>query len=304
MNPLQELFVALGIFSIGFCVSWVITARRREREKGLPNGVQLIIGAVTNFFDALGIGSFAPTTSAFKLTKTVADEEIPGTLNIGHAIPTFLSAFIYMQAVDVDPVTLVALIGASVVGAWFGAGIVSSWPRRNVQLGMGLALLVAACLFTMKQLKMFPAGGTAIALSGSTLAIGFIGNVALGALMTLGIGLYAPCMIMVALLGMDPKAAFPIMMGSCAFLQAVGSVPFMTSDRYNLRAALGLTIGGVPGVLVATYIVKELSVDQVRVGVIFIVLYTAVSMLMSAMRERGQGGAASEALVPDDSLVV
>jgi uncharacterized membrane protein YfcA len=278
------LLIALGIFSLGFCVAWVVTALRRSRDKGLPTPLQLAIGAVTNFFDTLGIGSFAPTTSAFKLTRSVADEEIPGTLNIGHAIPTFLSAFIYMESVQVDPTTLVALIAASVLGAWLGAGLVASWPRQKVQLGMGVALLVAACLFTMKQLKLFPTGGEAIALHGAVLAAGFVGNMVLGALMTLGIGLYAPCMIMVALLGMNPKAAFPIMMGSCAFLQSVGSVPFMTRDRYDLRAALGLTIGGVPGVLVATYIVKELSVDTVRIGVICIVLYTAVSMLASARR--------------------
>lgn len=297
MDPKQALLIALGVFSLGFCVTWVVTAGRRTRDKGAPTPLQLGIGAITNFFDTLGIGSFAPTTSAYKLTRSVTDEEIPGTLNIGHAIPTFLSAFIYMQAVDVDPTTLVALIGASVVGAWFGAGIVSSWSRRNVQVGMGVALLVAACLFTMKHFKLFPEGGDVLGLSGLSLIYGFLGNLLLGALMTLGIGLYAPCMIMVCLLGMNPKSAFPIMMGSCAFLQAVGSIPFMTSDRYDMRAALGLTIGGVPGVLVATYIIKELSVDTVRLGVIVIVLYTAISMLRSAQREAA-GAVVTEAIEP------
>ena len=44
--------------------------------------------------------------------------------------------------------------------------------------------------------------------SGFKMAIGLGGNFVLGALMMLGIGLYAPCMILVYLLGMNPLAAF------------------------------------------------------------------------------------------------
>ena len=84
----------------------------------------------------------------------------------------------------------------------------------------------------------------------------------LGALMTLGIGMYGPCMILISLLGMNPKAAFPIMMGSCAFLMPVGSARFIREKRYNLKSALGLTIGGIPGVLIAAYIVREMSLGH------------------------------------------
>ena len=95
-------------------------------------------------------------------------------------------------------------------------------------------------------------------------SIAIAGNFLLGALMTLGIGLYAPCMILVSLLGMNPTAAFPIMMGSCAFLMPVGSLRFIRERGYSLRNALGLAIGGLPGVLVAAYIVKSLNLDIVR----------------------------------------
>jgi uncharacterized membrane protein YfcA len=104
--------------------------------------------------------------------------------------------------------------------------------------------------------------------------------------MTLGIGLYAPCMILISLLGMNPTTAFPIMMGSCAFLMPVGSLRFIRERSYSLRAALGLAIGGVPGVLVAAYIVKSLPLATVRWLVIAVVLYTAISMLISASNER------------------
>jgi uncharacterized membrane protein YfcA len=277
------LIIALAIVAAGFMVVWIQTARAWTRGgENRPDLFRLGVGAVTNFFDTLGIGSFATTTSIFKLRGTVRDEDIPGTLNIGHTLPTFAEAFIYMTFVDVDSKTLVALILASVVGAWFGAGVVSRWPRRKVQVGMGAALIAAAALMVCKQSGWFPGGGDLLALSTPALVVGIVGNLVLGALMTLGIGLYAPCMIMVSLLGMNPKAAFPIMMGSCAFLMPAGSLRFMRYERYDLRAALGLSIGGVPAVLVAAYLVKELPLDVVRVLVVGIVLYTAVSMLRSA----------------------
>ena len=142
-----------------------------------------------------------------------------------------MQAFIFIAIVKVEMTTLTALIAASVAGAWLGAGLVASWPRRRVQLGMGLALLAAASFFAMTNLNVFPAGGNALGLRSPLLWVGIAGNFMLGALMTLGIGLYAPCMILIALLGMNPQAAFPIMMGSCAFLMPVGGLRFIAQGQ-------------------------------------------------------------------------
>ena len=109
--------------------------------------------------------------------------------------------------------------------------------------------------------------------------------------MTLGIGLYAPCMILISILGMNPRAAFPIMMGSCAVLMSVSSAPFIRSERYNRKAALGLTVGGIPGVLLAAFVVKSLPLSAVRWLVVAVVIYTASMMLRSALQERRAGAA-------------
>jgi uncharacterized membrane protein YfcA len=272
------------------------SARTLATDVRVPTALQIGLGAVTNFFDALGVGSFATTTAVFRLRRMVPDRIIPGTLNAGHAVPTIAQAFIYTSLIEVDAVTLFSMIGASVIGAWLGAGVVARWSRRNVQIGMGLALLGAAALMLMTQLNLFPAGGATIGVRGVRLAIGIGGNFMLGALMTLGIGLYAPCMILVSLLGMNPKAAFPIMMGSCAFLMPVGSLRFIREKSYSLRDALGLTLGGVPGVLLAAYIVKELPLYAVRWLVVIVVVYTAIMMLLSAAREPAGGLVEREAL--------
>jgi uncharacterized membrane protein YfcA len=151
---------------------------------------------------------------------------------------------------------------------------------------MGIALFGAATIMLLQLLGAVPGGGAALALSGVKLVLAFAGNFILGALMTLGIGLYAPCMIMISLLGMNPTAAFPIMMGSCAFLMPVGSLQFVRNNRYHLRAALGLALGGPLAVLIAAFIVKSLPLLYVRWMVVVIVIYTASTMLRTAARER------------------
>lgn len=280
------LFVALGILSVVYVARWVVHVRRAGPIARPPNPIESGIGFVTNFFDTLGIGSFAPTTAAFKLGKVVSDEEIPGTLNVGHTPPVIAQAFIFITLVQVDPLTLAAWIGASVLGAWLGAGVVARLPRRRVQIGMGIALLLAAGFFLMAIYELFPLGGDARGLSGVRLAIASSGSFALGALMTIGIGNYAPSMVMVSLLGMNPTTAFPIMMGSAAFLMPVASLRFLSANRYSLSAALGLALGGVPAVLIAAFIVKTLPLQAMRWLVVLVVLYTAAMMLRSAWSER------------------
>jgi uncharacterized membrane protein YfcA len=282
MNPITGLMTALGALTGIYLVAW-------SRAVGGPGLIHIAIGAVTNFFDALGIGSFATTTTMFRLGRLVPDRVIPGTLNAGHTLPTVAQAFIFIAVIPVDVLTLVAMIAAAVLGAWLGAGVVARWPKRKVQIGMGAALLAFAAFALMRQLSLFPPGADEIGVRGVKLAVAIGGNFMLGALMTLGIGLYAPCMILVSLLGMSERTAFPIMMGSCAFLMPVGSLRFIKATSYDLRAALGLAIGGIPGSLVAGLIVKSLTLDMVRWLVIVVVLYTAVTMLISAMTEKQTG---------------
>jgi len=249
-----------------------------------PKPFDLAVGFVTNFFDTLGIGNFAPTTAALKFTRRIPDEDIPGTLNVVHALPVLTEALIFIAAIVVDPRLLIAMIVASILGAWLGAGVVARMPRRAIQVGMGSALAIAAVLFIAANLHWMPVGGNATAFSGTPFLVAVVGNFFLGALMTLGIGLYAPCLIMLSLLGLDPRAAFPIMMGSCAFLMPIGGVRFVRSRRYSTSVALGFAIGGPPAVLIAGYLVKSMPLVWLRWLVVCVVLYAAVMMLTSAVR--------------------
>jgi uncharacterized membrane protein YfcA len=85
---------------------------------------------------------------------------------------------------------------------------------------------------------------------------------------------------------MNPIAAFPIMMGSCAFLMPVASIQFIRRNAYNLRAAIGLALGGPLAVLLAVWLVESLPTPMVRTLVLIVISYTSITMLRSAASER------------------
>ena len=276
-------YLAICIAALAFVLGGV-RAARRFRDKRRPTPTELGIGFGVGFFDTLGIGSFAPTTALCKFLRLVPDEHIPGTLNVGLTTPGLLQAVIFVTAVLVDPLLLLAMVGSAAAGAWLGAGVVSQMARRPIQIGMGIALMIAGTIFVAVNLGLLPGGGTAMSLTGWRFGLAVGINFILGALMSVGIGCYAPCMITLALLGMHPIAAFPIMMGSCALLMPVASLRFFETRRFGWSTSWGLALGGTFGVLVAVYLVKSLPLETLRWLVTVVISYAAFTMLRSAMR--------------------
>jgi len=300
MEPKNILLAGMVLIAVFYLATWIVTVRRQrnatnDRSSLAPQPLTLGISFIANFFDTLGIGSYATTTSMFRFWNVVRDEKIPGTLNVGYVVPTTVQALIYITIVEVEFFTMVMIIAGAVAGAWLGAGVVAGLPRRHVQIGMGFALIGAATLMLFSLTGIGPAPGNALGVSGATLGIAVVISMVLGALMMLGIGYYAPCLIMISLIGMNPTAAFPIMMGACAFLMPVGSLQFIRKQSYDLRVAIGLLVGGPLAVVIAAFIVRSLPLDYVRWGVVVIVIYTAVGMLRTASRERGTAAAAVKA---------
>lgn len=293
-DPRALLLLTLGAVTVAYVLFWGLAIKgtwgatnaisSSEALVHLP--AQAGVGFFANFMDTLGVGSFAITSSLYKLFKSIPDDQIPGTLNVGHALPTITEAFIFVAVIQVEFKTLISMIIAAVLGAWFGAGIVSGWPKRKIQIGLGIALFAAALLMLSSLVNLIPAGGDDLGLSGAKFWIAVAANFMFAVFQQLGVGLYAPCMILIYFLGMNQKAAFPIMMGSCAFLMPVAGVRFIRSLRYSPKAALGLTLGGIPGVLLAAYVVKSLPLTYVKWLVVFVVLYTSVMLLRSASQEK------------------
>jgi uncharacterized membrane protein YfcA len=285
MSIIAAVQGALGLISIWFATVFFSHATRHKEEMSEVSWTKLSgVGFITNFFDTLGIGSFAPTTAFFKAMNLVPDRLIPGTLNVSMTIPVVIEALIFITVIKVDAITLVSMVAASAIGAVIGAGVVAHLPEKKIQMGMGIALLIVAFVFVAGLLDWMPVGGEAIGLTGSKLVIGIICNFILGALMTIGIGLYAPCMALVYALGMSPKVAFPIMMASCAFLMPAASIKFVKESAYDIKASIAITFAGAVGVFVAAYLVKEMPLQILKWVVVLVILYTAITMLRSAMK--------------------
>jgi uncharacterized membrane protein YfcA len=279
------LLTALGAIAIFFTTTLLRTAHKRGELA--PKVEAIGLGAVTNFFDTLGIGSFAPTTAYMKLRKMAPDSYFPAILNAGHALPTVAQALIFITLVQVDPTLLISCIAAACAGAFVGAPLVQRSPVRLVQGVVGAALLIAASLYAMANLNLMPVGGEALSLPTPLFVVAVVGHFIMGVLMMFGIGLYAPSLVLLSLLGLNPAAAFPIMMGACAFLMPISSLNFVRSERIDLRIVLGMALGGIPAVLLAAFVVKSLDVVVLRWLVVVVVLYASVLLLRSAFFAKG-----------------
>ncbi len=280
--------IILGVLSAAAAVFGAVYARDALKHrsgwtaKAWP--ALLGIGFVTNFFDTLGIGSFAPTTAFYKFGRLVDDRLIPGTLNVGHTLPVVVQALFFITAVRVEALTLAALMLASLAGAVFGAGVVARLSVRRIRIGMGIALVAVAVGMAAGQLGLIPAGGKAVGLGGWRLSLAAVAIAGLGALSTIGIGFYAPTMALVYALGMSPRVAFPIMMGACAFLMTGAGTRFIRDGAYDRKAALGLTVLGIPAVIVAATVVKSLPLTPLKWVVVAVILYTSMAMFRAARR--------------------
>jgi uncharacterized membrane protein YfcA len=278
------LLAAIVALSVLFAWRWWQSVDRVSGERLRPTPLQVAIGFLVSFFDTLGIGSLATTTTAFKALRMVPDERLPGTMIVGLSLTVAAQALIFISKIDIDPTLLVSMIATALAGGWLGAGIVSRLPRRPIQVGMSIALLTAALFMTVAQLNRMPVGGTALSLEGGALLLALAVNFVLGALIMLGIGNYGPTFVLLSALGMDPRAAFPIMMGSGAVAALLGCLAFLKHRNQVNQPAIGLAVGGIPGVLVAALLVTSLPIEWLRWLVIVVVVYAAFTMWRSARR--------------------
>ncbi len=288
------LLAALTLATGAFLWTLVAALRRQPTRPSLEGAA---FAAVTNFFDTLGIGSFAPTTAYMKFRRLVPDELIPATMLAGYAIPAVAEGFVFITTVTVDPLLLGLSIAAAVAGGLAGVTVAARLPVGPIRLAMGLGLLVAAATFALSNLGLMPQGGAATTLAPLPFAIVVVASFVFGILINLGIGNFAPTLVLISLLGMDPRAAFPIMMGSAALMVTTSGWRILATRPVNLALVLGMALGGAPAVLVAAFIVRSLPLATLRWGVVAIVTYAGAVMLHAAFVRRPT----AEAAVADEA---
>ena len=291
MSIATILLVVLWAYTVFFLVILIKDIFKHKGESKTENIVTVIINSIisliANFFDTLGIGSFAIATSAWKFTNSISDDLIPGTLNVVFAVPVITEATIFIQRIDMDPLTLVLMIVSSAIGATIGAKIMSKLDIMKIRLVLGIALIIVAIITICKINAIGPFGiiGSARGLTGGMLVVGVVVNFFLGALMTAGIGLYAPCMALVLLLGMSADIVFPVMMGSCAYLMPSAGITFVKEGKYDRGAAIPMLILGVIGVLIAGFIVTSLPLTLLTYLVCVVMIICALMFFNDARKQ-------------------
>jgi hypothetical protein len=279
---LIALLIPLGLATLFYAVAFVRAAIRRS---AVPTLEGVVLGAITNFFDTLGIGSFAPTMAWFKFRKLVPDRLIPCTMIVGHTLPTMVQALIFLAllGVLVDPILLVGCTLSFLMGGLLGVPVVTRARVWMVQVVVACGLILAAVLYGLANLHMMPGGGTASSLPLSLSIVAMVASFIIGVLLNFGIGNYAPTLVLLSLMGMDPRLCFPIMAASAGLTATATGFRYISIGEVNLKLATGMAIGGIPAVLIAAFIVKSMPVETLRWGVIVVVLYAAVVMLRSAL---------------------
>jgi uncharacterized membrane protein YfcA len=261
-----------------------VLVRNAIATRSAPTLETIGLGAVVSFFDTLGIGCFAPTTAWFKFRKLVPDRLIPPTLVVGLTIAAVVESIIFLLqlGVKVDPVLLVGCIIACTTGGLIGVTLVHRTQVWIVQFIVAIGLLLAAIAYGMTNLHLFPGGGTAAGLPISLTIVAIVANFVIGVLLNYGVGNYAPTLVMLSLMGMDPRLCFPIMAGAAALMGATAGIRHINTGKLDLGIVIGLTIGGIPAVLVAAYIVVTMPLEILRWLVLVVVLYASAIMFHAA----------------------
>ena len=286
---MSSMLIALLVpITLATLVFTIVLVRAAVVGRAWPTVETLGLGAVVNFFDALGIGSFAPTTAWLKFRHLTPDRLIPPTILVGLTAGAVVESVIFLlkYGVRVDPVLLAGCIVACTTGGLIGAPLVHKTRVWIVQLVVAIGLLAAATAYGMQNLNMFPGGGTASALSLALTVAAIAANFGFGMLLNYGVGNYAPTLVILSLMGMDPHLCFPIMAGAAALMGATASIRHINTGNLDLRVVSGLTVGGIPAVFVAAYLVVTMPLELLRWLVLIVVLYAAAIMLRAAILGR------------------
>ncbi|WP_210766431.1 sulfite exporter TauE/SafE family protein [Streptococcus sp. NLN76] len=278
---------------IVLCLIYLTALGRRASLRELfetgPKAVTgFFIGFIADFLDTLGIGSFLTTTTLFRAARYLDDDrQLPGTLNVMHTLPTLVEALFFISVVQVDALTLISMVTAATIGGKLGSEIVSHLDKKFILTTVSIAMFLTSLIMLGRitgLVDSLGSGNTAMGLTGWRLLIGIIGNFILGALMSAGVGLYSPCMVMVYLLGMNPLAAFPIMMTSCAALMPVSSMTFMKNDSYYKKGLGWMILGGVIGVIIAATLVQSLSLTVLSWVIVVVGFFTSFTLFRASQK--------------------
>ena len=272
-----------SVFVLRFLTDLVKHKQALKTESGHPLLLATAL-ALIFFLSTLGISDFALSTLFYRKMKLVHDKMLPGTLNVQCVIPVAVMALVYISVIKVDVLTLVVCIIAQIIGAYYGPRFVIKFSANTIKKLMGIGLILASLFILAGKFNLMPHGGTAMALSYYKLVVAALCLFIFGALNNVGIGSYSPTMVTIYALGLNPVAAFPIMMSASACSVSMGSMQFIKYGHYQRKLSLFAAIFGVLGVLLGVYFVNKLDVSMLQWIMAGVLFYSGNRMLLEAFK--------------------
>jgi uncharacterized membrane protein YfcA len=285
MLVLVLIVVVNSIFLIKFLLDLVKNSEDFKKESG-NNFLLAIFLPIIFFFSSFGISDFAISTILYRKMKLLTDRVLPGTLNTQCVMPVAAMALAFISVIEIDIVTLSVCIISQIIGAYFGPRFVVKLSLKSIRIFIGVGLIITTIFILLSKFNLIPLGGTAIALSHTKLAIASLSLFIFGALNNIGIGSYAPTMVTIYMLGMNPAVVFPIIMGACTFSMPIGSMEFIKYGQYSRKITLFASTFGVLGVLIGVYFVNKMDVLMLQWVVAAILLYSGTSMLINELKTK------------------
>lgn len=284
------LAILLGLLVIfngafAFQMSRDMYKHRAEIFREPGNNIAMSIYSFFLFLlSALGISDYAISEAVYPKTHWVPTKKLPGTLSVQCTIPAAIMALAFVKSVKLDILTLIIPIICQALGSYIFPRFAVRLPVKTIKRIMAIGLLLAGFFIVAGKVGWVPAGGAATGLHGWKLLVLALLTFLAGCLNTIGIGSYSIVMVTVYMLGMNPIASYPIMMGASGFSVPLGSSQFVKMGAYSRKISLFTSIFGSLGVLVAVFFVKNLNISVLQWIVVVVVVYSAVTMWIDSMR--------------------
>jgi len=275
---------ALLLLGRDLCRRWA-----EVRQDAGPWPLQLLSSFGLYFLSAFGISDFALSTVLYTKTRWAASRKLPGTLNTQGLVAVTIMALAYLSSVQIALSTLLPYIFLQALGSWVGPRVSVRLRVSTLKLAMAVSLLLAGALMLASRLGWLRMGGAAMGLVGWKLPLLLAASFGLGFLKTLGVGSYPLTMALVFLLGLNPLAAYPLMMGGSALSLPVAATQFIKLDAYSRRLAFCSCTAGALGALLAVFVVKSLDVTLLQWVMLAVMFLASAEMFMAGYRLRVRG---------------
>ena len=284
MSTLNIIKILATILCVAVII-WFLFSPQKEKLSIFAQIKISFIGLIANFFDTLGIGSFALIIAMRGMLKVMPDDiRLIGTMNIHAVFIAVVQTLIFLNVFQVDTTNLIISIVMISLGSILSGIIAIRIKHTLVHKIMLAAFIVTGILLLFSQLNILPISSNSTVITGYMLIPFAIFMFIAGMLPGFGIGYYSLIKSSIFLFGVSPIVAFPLMAAASAFQQPITSAIFISNKKFYFKSALLLGISGSVGVLLAAPLISKIDPRTLKWWLLFVVVYNIITFARSSKK--------------------